>query len=885
MSSTRLLIHPGHGAWTRAVASMAAQPEAVGTHSRFDVMQQELPNNLLDHATPLKSDDMNGAPPLQLVPDQLEDERRQLASVIEATEVATYEYHIPTGAVLVNECWAEMIGYALAELEPVSINRFTDFLHPQDRVLVEDSLNRHFSGETRDYECEVRLRHKSGHWVWVLTRGRVMDWSESGEPLRMFGVHLNIQKRKKQEEALRRMRTLLESTGRLGNIGGWQLDLQTDRLTWTDQTKHIHGVPLDYEPTLEAAIAFYAPEVRDTVGEAVDLAMKTGAPWHLEVPLVRADGARIWVHAQGYAEFEDGAPVRLLGVFQDITERRDLLQSISDSKDLMHTTLASIGDGVATTDDQGRLTWLNPVAEQLTGWNNELAKGLAISDVFFCIDESSRQPLSQSIDPCLTEERTTTLSSGAILISQDGQERAVEGSASPICNESGGLLGAVLVFRDVTQERERTGEMRYRASHDSLTGLTNRVEFESRLQELMGNFDSDCTEHGVLFIDLDQFKVVNDTCGHSAGDELLKKLASVLKGAVRGGDTIARLGGDEFGIILERCPKDHSLRIAEKICQNVRDFRFVQGKQRFRIGASIGLVQVNNRWSDIATVLQAADTACYAAKAAGRDRIHLYEASDQAIVEQRSETQWVRRIEEALDADRFVLHFQPIVAAGSAAGSEVTKIELLLRMLDGNNELVFPGAFLPVAERYDLSVRIDLWVLARALELLALSDLDDCVFFINFSARSVSDPRFQDSVKARLKRLSPADRRRLVFEITETTMISNLIEAKEFLTTVRAFGSAIALDDFGSGMASFAYLRSLPIDYLKIDGQFVSSMLEDELALVAIRSFVDVASVLKIPTIAEHVENEQIATKLKTMGVDYMQGFHLGRPAQRSPSK
>ncbi|MEM6486610.1 MAG: diguanylate cyclase, partial [Pseudomonadota bacterium] len=601
---------------------MAAQLKKTKRLSPPDEIQCQLRASRPDYTTPTRADFRLTDPSVpHLTYNRLQEQLQQLASVIEATEVAIYEYHVPVGTVLVNEHWANMIGYALSELEPISIDSFMQLLHPQDRVLVEDSLERHFRGEARDYECEVRLRHKSGHWVWVLTRGRVMDWSESGEPLRMFGVHLNIQNRKGQEEALRRMRTLLETTGRLGNIGGWQLDLQTNRLTWTDQTKHIHGVPLDYEPTLEAAIAFYAPEVRDTVGEAVDLAMKTGAPWHLEVPLVRVDGARIWVHAQGYAEFEDGAPIRLLGVFQDITERRDLLQSISDSKDLMHTTLASIGDGVATTDDRGRLTWLNPIAEQLTGWNNELAKGLAISDVFYCVDESSGQPINQSIGPCLTEERTTTLSTGTLLVSRNGQERAVEGSASPICNESGDLLGAVLVFRDVTKERERTGEMRYRASHDSLTGLTNRVEFESRLQKLMGNFDSDSAEHGVLFIDLDQFKVVNDTCGHSAGDELLKKLASLLKGAVRSRDTIARLGGDEFGLILERCPKDQSLRIAEKICQSVRNFRFVQGKQRFRIGASIGLVQVNNSWSDIATVLQAADTACYAAKAAGRDRI------------------------------------------------------------------------------------------------------------------------------------------------------------------------------------------------------------------------------------------------------------------------
>lgn len=811
--------------------------------------------------------------------DRLERERQQLASVIEATEVAIWELDIPSSKVEINDRWASLIGQTRAELEPVTLETFDSRIHPDDLTPMRTALERHLRGETRDYECEVRMRHKDGRWVWLLTRGRVLERDADGLPLRMFGVHLDIAQRKAQEATLRRARELLESTGKLAHVGGWELDLLTEELTWTDETKRIHGVGLDYVPTLEAAVAFYTKEAQQAIRDAMDEALETGTPWDLEVPLIRADGEKIWVHAQGRVELEGKEPVRLFGAFQDITEHRKLLQSVADSRELLRVTLESIGDGVITTDRQGAISWLNPVAERLTGWDEEIAQGRPVDDVFYLVNEHTRKPVAHPINSCLAEQRIVNLEQDTLLLSKDGAEHGIEDSAAPILNEDGSLLGAVMVFRDVTEQRRLSVEMRYRARHDSLTGLINRAEFESRLEALLSRNDDDDAQHGVLYIDLDQFKLVNDTGGHSVGDQLLQNVAGILSGAVRSHDTVARLGGDEFGMILEHCPAEQTLRVAEKVCENLRDFQFVHEEHRFHIGSSIGVVQMRAGWPSVSAVLQAADTACYAAKEAGRDRVHVYADSDDAIVGQRRETHWVRKIEAALEKDRFVLCMQPIVPADPFARSRATRrMELLLRMRGDEEELIPPAGFLAVAERFHLISRIDRWVIETARRWLECNPGGNSILFSNLSGRSIGDRVFQRFALGLIEEMDVPLRGRLVFEITETSMITHLPLAREFLEAIQRLGVHVALDDFGSGMASFGYLRSLPLDYLKIDGQFVRSMLEDDLALAAVRAFIDVASVLKIPTIAEHVENEAVMEALLEMGVHYAQGYHLGRP-------
>ncbi len=807
----------------------------------------------------------------------LAEERRALASIIEATAVATWEWDVPGSLVRINDRWAELIGYEADELRPVTLDRFRELVHPDDTALVDAALRAHFRGQAPIYDCEIRMRHRDGHWVWLQTRGRVLAWTPDGSPRRMFGVHLDIDDRKHQEQRLRRSQQLLEATGRIAGVGGYELDLVSGELTWTDQTKRIHGVPMDYQPTLEAAIEFYAPEAREKIQSAIQRVLQQGEDYEIELPLIRADGKRIWVRAQGSAEFRDGTAVRLFGAFQDVTARRELTEALAEKNELLHVTLQSIGDAVITADAEGRITWMNPVAEQLTALTLHEAVGESVGGAFRVVHEESRERLDDPVGRCLATRAIVNLEPHAVLLGRDGNEYAVEVSAAPIINTDGELLGAVMVFYDVTEQRRLTSEMSYRANHDALTGLANRSAFENRLRGVLVDARESGRHHTVLYLDLDKFKIVNDVCGHSAGDELLMQVAELFNACVRSGDTVARLGGDEFAIILERCPAGQAERLAAKICEAVRGWRFCHGEHQFRIGVSIGLVALTGGWPTTSSIMQAADTACYAAKEAGRDRYHRYEESDAAIRSQQSRTRWAMRIEQALDQDRFVLHAQRIVDLRDTA--PVERLELLIRLQEPDGRLVMPGAFIPAAERFRLMTRIDRWVFTRALQIAADPGATaPREIFVNLSGHSLGDRALHEFVRRGLGEAGREISERLVFEVTETAVIANLSDAREFLQAVRALGVKVALDDFGSGMASYSYLRALSFDLLKIDGQLVATMLDDPLSLAAVRSFVDVARVLDIPVVAEHVESAQSLEALRGLGVDLVQGFFLHRP-------
>ncbi|MEO0423837.1 MAG: EAL domain-containing protein [Pseudomonadota bacterium] len=806
-----------------------------------------------------------------------DEDHRFLAGVIEAMEAATWEWDIPRDRVRINERWAGLLGYVPDDLQPVTVERFRGLIHPDDIAVVEEAIAAHFRGDLATYDCEIRMRHRQGHWVWLQTRGRVLTWGEDGEPSRMFGVHLPIGTRKRHEEYLRRSQELLSITGAVAGVGGYELNLLTNQLTWTDQTKRIHGVGLDYTPSVETAIDFYAPEARATISAAVERALETGEGWDLELPLIRADGERIWVRAQATTEARDGEVIRVYGAFQDVTERRQLTQALAENNDLLNVTLESIGDAVITTDPSGQVTWMNPVAERLTGTTVGEMVGRSVYEVCYLVDEKAREPVADLVMPCIAGRKVMTLERDAILLSRDGSEYAVESKAAPIVNGDGAVLGAVMVLYDVTERRRLDSEMRYRARHDSLTGLLNRSELELTLEAVHENARSAGSQHALLFIDLDQFKIVNDTCGHSVGDELLVRVVGLFTKGVRASDTVARLGGDEFAIILHDCPPEEAERLANAICQRVREFRFDCGEHRFRVSVSIGLVAIHGEWSHPAAIMQAADTACYAAKDAGRDRVRRYHDSDTEIRSQQTRTRWALRIEESLERDRFVLHGQRIVRLG--ANDPVDRIELLIRMREDDGELIMPGAFMPAAERFRLMMRIDQWVLGEALALLSAQASDATTeLYVNLSGQSLGDRDFHDNAMAALGAVPLSVRQRLILEVTETAVIANLCDARGFLESVRQAGVRVALDDFGAGMSSYGYLRSLSFDYLKIDGQLVASMLDDPLSLAVVRSFVDIASVLDLQVVAEHVQNDEIVAELTRLGVDMAQGFHLHRP-------
>ena len=433
--------------------------------------------------------------------------------------------------------------------------------------------------------------------------------------------------------------------------------------------------------------------------------------------------------------------------------------------------------------------------------------------------------------------------------------------------------------RAVRQLRETSGEMHYHATHDALTGLVNRSEFETRLRRVLQKAREDRSEHALLYIDIDQFKLVNDSCGHAIGDQLLQQVARLFAGAIRTSDTLARLGGDEFAIVLEYCPPDQAQRVAQQICDSMSNFRFVHDDRSFRVGASIGLVPVDDRWMTTAAIMQAADASCYAAKEGGRNRVHPWFDTDTVIRLRAGEMQWAMRIEHALDQNQFVLHAQRIEELGSKSNG--IRAEALLRMVQDDGGLVPPGAFLPAAERFHLASRIDRLVLQQALEwLLALpASRSIRALSINLSGQSIGDRAFHRDAIQSLRQAGQDICTRLCVEITETAAVTNMADAATFIKQIRTLGVQVALDDFGSGASSFGYLKTLPVDYLKIDGQFVRDVVDDPLDEAAVRCFAEVARIVGVKTVAEFVDRPEVLAKLSALGIDYAQGFLLHRPA------
>ncbi len=564
-------------------------------------------------------------------------------------------------------------------------------------------------------------------------------------------------------------------------------------------------------------------------------------------------------------------------------------EALFQEKELAQVTLHSIGDAVITTDSQGRIDFINNAAERFTGWTVAEARGRVLREVFKLVDEATGKPLEYLASHALPDGDAVGLKSHSLLVRRDGQEFAVEDLISPMFNRDGEVIGAVVVFHDVTLSRNMAKQMSWQATHDALTGLVNRREFERLLQQLLDSARDEGKHHAVLYMDLDQFKIVNDTCGHMAGDELLRQLVTVLVARCRDADVVARLGGDEFGMLLAGCPMDQAVRLANEVREAVQGFRFMWQDKSFEVGISIGLVVVTAESGNLASVLSNADAACYAAKDRGRNRVHVYLEDDRDLARRHGEMQWVSRIGKAFEERRFRLYHQKIVPAVAVRRSDARHFEVLLRMIDETGTLVPPGAFIPAAERYNLMPAIDRWVI-RTLFASHGEEWrrcwDECrkndtafpvICAVNLSATSLNDDLFPAFLKEQIEchRIPP---QALCFEITETSAIANLNKTSQFMHELAKLGCRFALDDFGSGMSSFAYLKDLPVHYLKIDGAFVREMEHNAVNHAMVEAIARIAHVMGIETVAEFVEEPSLLAKLETLGVDYAQGYGIHRP-------
>jgi diguanylate cyclase (GGDEF)-like protein/PAS domain S-box-containing protein len=563
------------------------------------------------------------------------------------------------------------------------------------------------------------------------------------------------------------------------------------------------------------------------------------------------------------------------GTIANITERKRAEQAIFAEKERAQVTLQSIGDAVISTDAEGRIEYINPVAESLTAWTLAEARGQPITAVLRLVNELTREPIENSLTGALGRSEHGGPADHAVLITRSGNEVAIQESAAPICDRGGNVIGAVVVFHDVTRERRLKRALSWQASHDALTGLINRREFDNRLHAALLSAQRGEGSYALLYIDLDQFKLVNDTCGHPAGDRLLRDVTGLLQTRVRASDTIARLGGDEFGVLLEGCTLEQATRIAEGVRQAIRDFRFVWGASTLSVGASIGIVPISAGTENVANVMSAADIACYAAKDAGRNRIHVYEAD--GVSHRHREMHWVSRVTRAAEDNRLELYFQPIMPLSSDGGRPFH--ELTVRLREDAGSLVPPSEFIPAAERYNVMSVIDRWVMGQAIALLTERrerGVPLPLIAVNLSGTSLNEQSFVDYVLQSVA--DPVIARAICFEITETTAVTSLANARYLMSELKGRGCRFALDDFGTGVSSFVYLKTLPVDFLKIDGQFISHITQDPVNRSMVEAISKVGRALGIATVAECVESEAVLAELRRIGVDFVQGFHLAPP-------
>lgn len=466
-----------------------------------------------------------------------------------------------------------------------------------------------------------------------------------------------------------------------------------------------------------------------------------------------------------------------------------------------------------------------------------------------------------------------------------GEELQTVVNISTVRSDQGEFLYAVVQIQDVTESLKLTVQLEYQASYDELTGLLNRRAFEARLQEALQASSPDQLPSSLLYMDLDQFKVVNDTSGHSAGDQLLRAISEILLDSVRTNDIVARLGGDEFAVILWHCPTEVATRIAESVRSAIEVFRFQWDNEVYRIGVSIGIVPIDRNIGDIGELQQLADAACYAAKEAGRNRVHMVTGEKDSARDRRGQVRWVQRLREAMDNNRFAIYAQVIKPLHDNTG-EPEHQEILLRLRDPESRrLIPPGAFLPAAERYGLSIELDKWVVASLLNALFIHrsfHAEERCYWINLSGASIGDQRFAAFLTDAIRK-SPLPPGTINFEITETAVIRSITEAGILMTSLREMGCKFALDDFGSGLSSFGYLKKLPVDHLKIDGMFIRGLLRDRTDRIFVKSIIDIAHTLNIKTTAEFIENEQLLDVVRELGADYAQGFAIGRPFVLAP--
>lgn len=844
-----ILTRSGEERWIHFTSGrIRLQGKAAGLGTAFDITDQKLAELAL----------------------RTSEERLQLAQ--RAAGIITWDWNLLTDELVVSSPAPPSLGLHFETLPRNSADLFQKLVHPEDRERVQAAVREAVKGGS-DYAVEHRVLTPHGEIRWLAARG-VSIRDESGWVVRMVGVSADVTERKLAELALKesndRLRLIVEQipavlwttdrglrlTSCVG-AGLSNLNLRPDRMM---------GRPLaelfsteTSSPT--AAVASSRALDGESVSSEQNLA---GHRYQTHVEPLRDADARI---------------TGTIGIALDVTEHRQAEEALRRERERADATLASIDDGVIRTNAFGLIEYANPVAERLTGVTAEEARGRQLEEIYLVVDEDTRKPLLNPLVRCLRESRPVMLPGRRVLVARDGTEFSIRDSAAPIRGADGKILGAVLAFKDVSAVRDMERAMSHLADHDGQTGLLNRQAFEARLERALARAAENHGTLAVLQLDLGQLKVVNDTCGHLAGDELIRQVSRRLENLLADPLPLARLGAEEFGVLFERISPQAARERTLELRRAFEDFRFVWHEKSFEVHPNFGLVLA--KATDSASALMIAiDVACTLAKESGRNRLHEYQADDEELLERYRQMHWIHRIYRALEEGSFRLFFQPI---RSLSGGEEEGLlgEVLIRLLGDDGELVLPRTFVPAAERYRLMPSIDRWVIKKSFELLSrrvtLSGRPISRLAINLSGESLNEEHFLDFVIGELEafRLPAA---RVLFEITETAAIANLAGAMRFISELQDRGSGFILDDFGSGLSSFAYLKNLPVDYLKIAGEFVRGIEDSPMHKTLVRSINQIGHELGLKTIAEGVETPEMLRLLEEIQLDYVQGYYIARP-------
>jgi len=778
---------------------------------------------------------------------------------------------------LVNHAMVDLLGYSAEELRDLP---FQDITHPDDLAGDLSRMERLLAGEIDSYRLEKRYRHKQGHYLWALLAVSLVRDEHTGQPNHFITQVEDIHTRKLAQEQLEALTRRTQLAVEAGGVGIWEWDFTTATITWDARMHALHGTSTELgPPTLAQWIAMVHPEDVSRVSSEMRQAIRGARRFDTEYRIMRPTGEVRHVRAMAtISHQEDGGTRALVGTNWDITEQRALTRALFEEKERLQITLRSIGDAVICTDRVMRVTFMNPIAEQLTGWSMDAAMGQPLDQVFSIVDEITGLTIPSPVEQCLETLRPAYLQEGAVLQSLTGERHDVQDSAAPVLTNDGSVLGAVLVFQDITTARALQRELAHSATHDALTGLPNRAWFEKRLREACEQARLHGHHAALCFIDLDRFKIVNDTAGHGAGDVLLRELGHVIRHHVRPDDLLARLGGDEFALLLKDCSIDHAEQVCQKAIDAIRERRFPWNGRVYDVGASIGIAAIDADAPPMGELMSRADVACYAAKAAGRNRVSVYRRDESDARRHHRELEVAAGIHSALEANRFRLYVQEIHPLHPEV-ENVRHVEILVRMVDELGTLIMPGAFIPAAERYDLMGHIDRWVIRNVLQQYGerLARVPDLSVAINLSANSLGEPFLLPFLHTVLEdSVLPAER--ILLEITETALINNMTAASRLVAEMRRAGCTVALDDFGSGLSSFSYLKQFPVDYLKIDGSFIRNLAVNVVDREIVSSINDIGHRLGVRTVAEWVEDESTLQALRTIGVDYAQGYAIGRP-------